>query len=166
MVLLANTPQLLLTNLYFLYNSLYTLMLGASEWSHLALQRKALRVFSPTGSQRSTYWLQLPWTWSLPLAIAAAVLHWLVSESLSLVRIDIYDPRHNLVDHGSISSCGYSLSTIVITTIVGGVIFLAFIAIGFRHLDTTMPLAGSSSLAISAACHKPLEDKDASLLPV
>ena len=37
MVLLANTPQLLLTVLYFLYNSMYTRMIAASEWSQFAL---------------------------------------------------------------------------------------------------------------------------------
>ena len=75
MVLLANTPQLLLTFLYFLYNSMYTCMLAASEWSQFAVHRKGLRVSSPDKDQRSTYWLQLPWLYSLPLGISAAILH-------------------------------------------------------------------------------------------
>ena len=166
MVLLANTPQLLLSVLYFLYNGMYTCMLTASEWSRFALQRKGLRVSSPYGSQRSTYWLQLPWLYSLPLAIAAAVLHWLVSQSIFLVKLDVYDPHHKLDPANSFSSCGYSAYALVITIIVGGTMVLALIANGFRRLDPTMPFAGSCSLAISAACHRPPEDSEASLFPM
>ena len=166
MVLIANSPQLVLTILYFLYNSLYTSMFAAFEWSRFALQRKGLRVSSPTGSQRSTYWLQLPWVYSLPLAIAAAILHWLVSQSLFLVRIDTLDPRHNIATEEGFSTCGYSPYALVITIVIASMMLLAFILVGLRRLDTRMPFAGSSSLAISAACHRPLGDNDASLLPV
>ena len=166
MVLLANLPQLVLSLLYFLYNSVYTCMLAGSEWSRFASHRKSLRVSSPKGSQRSTYWLQLPWTYSLPLSIASAILHWLVSQSIFLVRIDSYDPHHNLDPSTSFSSCGYSAYALVITMIVGSVMFLALLCNGFRRLDTRMPLVGSCSLAISAACHRPPDDDEASLLPV
>ena len=166
MVLLANSPQLLLSVLYFLYNSMYTCMLAAAEWSRFARQRKGLRVSSPHGSQRSTYWLQLPWIYSLPLSIAAAILHWLVSQSIFLVKFDVYDPHQTLDPSSSIASCGYSAYALAITIIVGGVMILALMANGFRRLDSTMPLAGSCSLAISAACHRPPEDSDAGLLPV
>ena len=166
MVLLANSPQLLLSVLYFLYNSMYTCMLAASEWSRFALQRKGLRVSSPHGSQRSTYWLQLPWLYSLPLSIAAAILHWLASQSIFLVKIDVYDPRQKLDLSNSFSSCGYSAYALAITITVGSVMVLALIANGFRRLDSTMPFAGSCSLAISAACHRPPEDGEAGLFPV
>ena len=166
LALIINSPQLVLTFLYFLYNSLYTSMFVAFEWSRFALQRKGLRVSSPTGHQRSTYWLQLPWIYSLPLAIAAAILHWLVSQSVFLVWIDQFDAHHNLIPGKSISRCGYSPYALVITIIVAGIMLIAFTVVGLRRLDTTMPFAGSSSLAISAACHRPLADHDASLLPV
>ncbi|KAH0351248.1 hypothetical protein KCU83_g4597, partial [Aureobasidium melanogenum] len=48
-VLLANTPQLLITFVYFTYNSVFTSMVMASEWSQFAFQRKPLRVSNPTG---------------------------------------------------------------------------------------------------------------------
>ena len=166
MVLIANSPQLLLTVLYFLYNSLFTSMFAALEWSRFALQRKGLRVSSPRGSQRSTYWLQLPWICSLPLAISAAVLHWLLSQSIFLVKIEVFDPYHNFVPDGGILTCGFSLYALFITLIVAAVMLIAFFIIGLRPLDTIMPFAGNSSLAVSAACHRPLEDKDASLLPI
>ena len=166
MVLLANSPQLALSFLYFLYNSVYTCMLAGSEWSRFAVSRKSLRVSSPKGSQRSTYWLQLPWTYSLPLSSGSAVLHWLVSQSIFLVRIDAYDPHHNLDPDASFSSCGYSAYALVITIIVGGVMFLALLCNGFRRLEPAMPIAGSCSLAISAACHRPPSDQESSVLPV
>ena len=166
MVLLANSPQLLLSILYFLYNGMYTCMMAASEWSRFALQRKGLRVSSPHRSQRSTYWLQLPWLYSLPLSIAAAVLHWLVSQSIFLVKVDVYDPHQKLDLSNSFSSCGYSAYALAITIIIGSAMLLALVANGFRRLDSTMPLAGSCSLAISAACHRPPEDSDAGLFPV
>ena len=167
MVLLANTPQLLLTVLYFLYNSMYTRMIAASEWSRFALQRKGLRVSTPRGDQRSTYWLQLPWTYSIPLGVAAVLLHWLASQSLFLVKIDAYDPHQKLDPSRSFSSCGYSAYALAIAIIVGGVMVIVLLANGFRQIDPTMMrLPRSCSLAISAACHRPPEDTEASTLPV
>src|ERR1700761_1281743 len=43
-VLLANTPQLVISVIYFLYSSLLTSMLTAREWSRFAPVRKPLRV--------------------------------------------------------------------------------------------------------------------------
>ena len=166
MILLSNAPQLVLSICYFLYNSVYTCMLAGFEWSRFAAHRKGLRVTSPNGSQRSTYWLQLPWTYSLPLGIASAVLHWLVSQSIFLVRIDVYDIHHDLDPDASFSSCGYSAYALAISIMVGSVMFLALLCNGFRTLDPTMPIVGSCSLAISAACHRPSEDNEASLSPV
>ena len=165
-VLVANLPQLVLSILYFTYNSLYTSMLAAHEWSRFARYRKALRVTRPTGEQRSTYWLQLPWTYAIPLSAAASVLHWLVSQSIFVVRINALDPYHQPDEYGSISGNGYSAYALVIVIILGGVMLLALVLNGFRKLDPGMPVVGSCSLAISAACHRPLEDRNASLLPL
>ena len=164
MVLLANSPQLVLSSLYFMYNSLYTCMLSATEWSRSARHRKALRVTSPTHAQRSTYWLALPWRYSLPLSMTSSLMHWLISQSIFLARVGVYDPRNEPIQ--TISTCGYSAYAIVIVIIVGSTMVLALLVNGFRKLDSGMPLVGSCSLAISAACHRPLEDKDAALKPV
>ena len=40
------------------------------------------------------------------------------------------------------------------------------IALGFRRFNAGMPIAGSCSLAIAAACHPPKDDVDAAYLPV
>jgi hypothetical protein len=82
-VLLANLPQIILSFLYLTYNGLYTSMHLAHEYGGYATQRKALRVTTPRGVQRSTYWLQLPYTYGVPLILASATLHWLISSRSS-----------------------------------------------------------------------------------
>lgn len=164
MVLLANLPQLVLAVLYFMYNSTFTCMLAAAEWGRYGQHRKGLRVTSPTHAQRSTYWLQLPWSYGLPLAIISSVLHWLVSQSIFLANFDVYDPRNDMCDN--ISDCGYSPPAIVCLLIVGSIMVLVLSLHGLRNLDPEMPMAGSCSLAISAACHRPPGDVNAALSPV
>jgi hypothetical protein len=63
--LFANLPQGILSFLYLTYNGLFTCMLGSYEWSRFARFRKPLRVTAPIESQRSTYYLQLPYTYAI-----------------------------------------------------------------------------------------------------
>ena len=177
-ILIANFPQALLSFLYLTYNALFTCMLTAKEWSAFAHQRKTLRVTSPVGNQRSTYWLQLPYRYGIPLLVMSAVLHWLVSQSLFLVQVTVtYQPgeldgSYYAQDdssqgyRGLISSCGYSPIAIITVIPLGALLLLVVIANGFRKYRKGMPLARNCSAAISAACHRPEEDVNAALLPV
>jgi hypothetical protein len=63
--LFANLPQGILSFLYLTYNGLFSCMLGSLEWSRFGRFRKTLRVTAPEGGQRSTYYLQLPYTYAL-----------------------------------------------------------------------------------------------------
>lgn len=81
-VLTANLPQLLLSFSYFVYNSLYTRLCVEKEWDSYSLAYRTLRVTSPKGQQRSTYRLQLPYRYSIPLIVISILLHWLVSNAL------------------------------------------------------------------------------------
>ena len=151
--LIANIPQLLLS----FHNGIYTCMLLTDEWSGYAHERKALRVTQPRGSQRSTYRLQLPYKYIIPLCIISTVLHWLVSQSLFLVQVTLYT-RHGTEDpHHSISRIGYSCIPLLVVIILGSVTVLVGILNGFRRYKPGIPLAGSCSAAISAACHLPEE---------
>ena len=168
-VFLANCPQLILSLLYFAYNSLWTCMLLVEEWAGYFKERKPLRVTSPTGQQRSTYRLQLPYRYGIPLMVISAVLHWLVSQSIFLVVFDYYsnegssDPSLGQ----EIIRCGFSPLAILMIVIVGFLILLVAITTGFsRYPEVGMPLAGSCSLAISAACHPPPNDDRPSEKPV
>ncbi|MCJ1428446.1 hypothetical protein MMC29_006356 [Sticta canariensis] len=166
-ILLANLPQVILSFLYLTYNSLFTSMLLAEEWSGFAHQRKTLRVTCPVGKQRSTYWLQLPYIYGIPLLVMSGILHWLVSQSIFLVRVAVED---NFVGHGwreeIVSKCGYSPIAIITVIPLGVLLLLVLVVNGFRKCKEGMPLAGSCSAAISAACHRPKGDLDAAVLPV
>ena len=64
------------------------------------------------------------------------------------------------------STCGYSLVAILFVLIIIIIIVWFVAMIGCLTFKPGMPLIGSCSAAISAACHPPEDDKDASKLPV
>ncbi|KAF5381869.1 hypothetical protein D9757_008364 [Collybiopsis confluens] len=118
-VLVSNSPQLILSIIYLLFNSLCTKVFLAREWFSYSRARKPLRVSIPEGAQRSTYFLQIPYRFGLPLMAYSTILHWLVSQSIFLVQVTYYDESdsdYNL----TISSCGYSPPGMILTLIVGG----------------------------------------------
>ncbi len=160
-ILVANSPQVLLSFLYFTYNGIFTCMLLADEWAGYAHDRKPLRVTSPSGSQRSTYRLQLPYKYGVPLLILSGTLHWLVSQSLFIARISAFTSEGVEDQSMSISQIGYSNIAIITVIALGILVVLLGILNGFRIFQPGMPLAGSCSAAISAACHRPKEDVDA-----
>ena len=166
MVLISNSPQLILSFLYLTYNGLFTSMLLAKEWSGFAHHRKTLRITSPKDQQRSTYWLQLPYRYSIPLSVTSSLLHWLVSQSIFLARVTVLDPTGVEDTTESISTCGYSNIAIIFVISFGSILPLIAIAHGFRKYPSGMPLAASCSAAISAACHPPEADTDAASKPL
>ena len=162
-VLVANSPQILLSFLYFALNGIFTCMLLAEEWSAYATKRRFLRVTSPTGGQRSSYRLQLPYRYGVPLLIGSSALHWLVSQSIFLARLNVVDFTGVEISGVGLSTCGYSPMAMIFVIILGSIVVLLGICFGFRTARGVMPLAGSCSAAISAACHPPEADADASM---
>ena len=172
-VLLANFPQLAFSLIYFTYNSLFTYMLLAHEWSTYAIKRKGLRVSSaPKGQQRSTYFLQLPYAYSIPLLILSFLMHWLCSQSLFVVNVQMLDPYgakmaaqtfensggDRSVNH--LLTCGFSPMAIIFGIIVGALMVGFVLVTSLRRLASGMPVASSCSAAISAACHAIRDDSD------
>ncbi|KAI8938163.1 hypothetical protein NX059_005828 [Plenodomus lindquistii] len=164
-ILLANMPQVILSYLYLAFNALYTNMFVAREWSGYAKQRKPLRVTSPLGQQRDTYWLNVPFRWAIPMTITSGIFHWLVSQSIFLVQITVTNAADRQKTR-QISTCAYSPVAIILCTIVGSVIAFGGIALGKKRYPAGMPMASSCSAAISAACHPVPEDAQASLRPL
>jgi hypothetical protein len=164
--LLANVPQLLLSLSYFVFNGLCTAMASAREWNSFATSRKGLRVSQPSGLQRSTYFLQLPYKYSIPLAVSSGVMHWLLSQSFFLVRQDYRNKDGSLQPDLSRSACGMSALSLLILLVVYLVVFLCFITVTFMRLKVRIPFAASCSLVYSAACHPPGDEVDAHLQPV
>ena len=162
--LVTNLPQVVLSFLFLLYNGLFTSMLLADEWNGYARERKPLRVTDPRGAQRSTYRLQLPYRYGVPLLTASATLHWLVSQSLFLVNMTGYRTKGQDIIL-PLSTIGYSCIAIITVIFLGVIMIFLEVLNGFR-VHQGMPLAGSCSAAISAACHRPEEDVDAATKPV
>jgi hypothetical protein len=161
-VLIANTPQLILSGIYLSLNNVLTRMQMAVEWASYSIERKALRVsHARAGAQRSTYFLQLPYRIGLPLMMVSATLHWLVSQSIFLVSINTFDARGRpKTEESEIATCGFSPVAIICTLVVGAVAILFPLFMGAQKLPPGgMPLVGSNSVGIAAACH-PLDDGD------
>lgn len=155
-ILIANLPQAILSFLYLNLNGLLTSMWVANEWSRFAKERKPLRVSTPKVGQRSTHFLGLPYKIAMPLMIVSGLLHWLVSQSIFLAVVAEYGPRTGqLINAVAISTCGFSPLAQIIVLLLGTGLIVVSIFIGRRKYDSSMPLAGSCSAAISAACHRP-----------
>lgn len=170
-VLIANLPQLLLSFLYFVINSLFTSMALAAEWNHYGQRRRGLRVSRPLSpDQRTTYFLQLPYRLGIPLLALSVLLHWMVSQSIFFVQIKgknaVGEPfiLDHLNEKDEIITCGYSPLGMLITVVILLVLMSFAIGLGFRKLAPGIPMAGSCSLAIAAACHVPKGTSE--LLPV
>ena len=164
MVAVANIPQVIVSCLYFAYNTVYTSMVSANEWSRFTMHRKTLRTSDPAGLQRSTYWLSLPWTYGFPLAAASSLLHWLISQSLFVARTAILD-THGNTEPISYMAIGYSPLAILVSIAFGSAMVITMIINGARKLDGGI-LVGNNSLAIAAACQRPKGDVDAHLKAV
>ena len=165
-ILLTNAPQVILSFLYFTFNGLFSSMLLMQEWSGFAHERKTLRVSWPTGKQRSTFWLQIPYKYGIPLLVMSASMHWFVSQSLFLARVNVVDQAGEIDPFESISTCGYSAIAIISVIALGSIILLLGILAGSIKYKAGMPFVGSCSAAISAGCHALRDDSNASLLPL
>lgn len=141
-------------------------MFLADEWSHFGSKRKALRVSTPKGDQRKTYFLQLPYRIAIPLVSLSAFLHWLVSQSIFLASVAEYDEVGKLISSVAVATCGYSLLAMIFVMVLGGLIMVSTVGVGCRRFNSAIPLVGSCSSAISAACHQLPEEEDAALKPL
>lgn len=157
---IANLPQVALSFAYLLYNNVLTCMLLSYEYTKFASVRSTLRVSRPAGRQRSTLWLQIPMKYGGPVMLGMAFLHWLVSRSFFYVQGNqLADGTRNSYE------CGYSLLADILAICLGSLLVLALVAMSFRKLDPGMPLVGSCSIAIAAACANQ-EDRQATLEPL
>lgn len=160
-VLVANSPQLVLSFLYFAINGLCTSMSLANEWSQLSVSSalnsragaKTLRCSNPEGQQRSTYFLQLPFRFAVPLISVAAILHWLISQSIFLAVVTVYDELGNLQENFAVATCGFSPLAMILVIVSGAFLGLGILGISRLNLNNGMRIVGSCSAAISAACH-------------
>lgn len=161
-ILAVNTPQALISIMYAIFNNVLTRMLLAAEYNDYGVQRKPLRVSFPTGEQRSTYFLSVPYRYSVPFLVISAVAHWLASEALSYIRIIPRDVKGQLTIERSLHGVGVSSIGLIIMVVPWILTVIAIITLMLRKFKSaSMPIAGNCSAVISAACHPPENDVDA-----
>lgn len=138
----------------------------SSEWNSFVSRRQPLRVTSPRGNQVSTYFLSLPFRYILPILATSVATHWILSQSLFLVAIDVFDEQGNLDVSQTILTCGFSCIALIFLIAIGWIVLLVGIGLGFRRFKGGIPLVGSCSAAISAACHPLVDEYDVHLVEV
>jgi len=170
--LVANVPQLVLTQFYLIYSNIYTRKAVAAEWARYAQSPRPLRVTHAQGSQKSSHWLGLPFRYGLLIQIGSALLHWLASQSIFVVSLIFYDytGQHTLVlNDGTVPDpyssdkkdakmssevyrTGFSSNAIILAILLGAVLVLFCWIDDLRALPRGMPMVGTCSILISAAC--------------
>jgi hypothetical protein len=166
--LVANTPQVILSMIYYTYNSLFTCFLAGREWASYAMQRKGLRVSAvPYGQQRSTYFLQLPYKIAFPLMVLSGLLHWLTSQSIFLVSMqEVTILAASTHQRSELITCGYSPPAILAVVLVGLLMVAMVSYFGTRTFEGGMPIVATASACISAFCHVDENDVDAAYAPL
>ncbi|KAM5347623.1 hypothetical protein ACJ41O_007447 [Fusarium nematophilum] len=145
MVLISNSPQLILSLLYAALNGMCTAMLVSVKWNSYGTKHERLRTTYPVGQQRETYRL------SLPL-------------SIFFVRLISYMDSQQLTEADfGITTCGYSPTAIIFTIALGSLILLTTVGASMRTLGPAAPPGGTCAAVVSAACHGPEGDEDAAL---
>ncbi|KAI0554466.1 hypothetical protein F4679DRAFT_526149 [Xylaria curta] len=181
-VLIANTPQVLLSLWYFSFNNLFTHLQVANEWEQFGTDYLPLRVTEPEGKQNSTYRLQLPYRYSLPLITLSASLHWLLSNTIYVIvsnggYLDVYflylapnpfDPSDPSLSGGAVAALGYSPISLFIVVLLSSILITIPIFLSLKRASPHIVTLGSNSLLISMACRvSPLSlaEKSTTLAP-
>jgi hypothetical protein len=76
--------------------------------------RKTLRVSTPEGIQRSSYFVSMPLKYGIPLISAMSLLHWLISQSIFVYTADVYTEDGSLdPGYGLVVGTGFSIEAII-----------------------------------------------------
>ncbi|CAO2648437.1 Nn.00g077040.m01.CDS01 [Neocucurbitaria sp. VM-36] len=158
MAFLANIPQIFLAAVWLVYMGIMTSMFLAADWSVFGTKGQTLIVSSPRGDQRGTWLLSAPLVYGIPLLVLQVILHWLVSQSIFVISLSVYNPDGSLnQSNPKFLNCGYSPIAIIFTVIASVLLMLSVIALAFRRFPQgAPPVVATCSAAISAACHIPI----------
>jgi hypothetical protein len=180
-ILISSLPQLIISGLYIAINHQLTIMVHLRDWTRLVLRQQPLRVSDPepNSAQISTYWLSLPYRYSISLLISSVALGWLVSQALFPVRFLDYDHAHpykmgtnqswlkaavdpkGVVPQNLHLGVAYSALAVYSSITAGVTVFVISLALGLKKCAPGMSLGPTNSLVIAAACHPPHNDRNA-----
>ncbi|KAI0421145.1 hypothetical protein F5X98DRAFT_330231 [Xylaria grammica] len=167
-IIIANSPQLLLTLGYFAYNNMFTRLAMAREWFSYASSAQPLRVTDPHGEQVSTYRLQLPYRYSVPLLVLRTGLHWMVSNTFhSTIVYGDYFRALKLAANFKVQGIPayinettpklqlkHSTSAFLVVIIIVAIFAPVPLLMSLRKIkDSNMVGFPSNSHVMSAACH-------------
>jgi len=126
-------------------------MLAATELNAFVKTRAPLRVTLPAQGARSTYYLSVKPQYSALLIVASVLIHFFTTRALNVVAIQTYD----FMGQYSHQRITYGISTSSAVLALGlGVVMLCALAFGLDgKLHAGMPVLGTCSIAISAACY-------------
>ncbi|PVH78040.1 hypothetical protein DL98DRAFT_636459 [Cadophora sp. DSE1049] len=163
--IIANLPQVILALVSFVFMSIMSSLFLAADWSTFAFCPRTLLVSSPVGKQRGTWLLGAPLGWGAAFLALQTLLHWLLSQSIFVVQINIFNKDGTPVPESAsqdesrgryahLSNCGYSPIAIVFSIIAAVVLLLLAVIFYFRRFPAgSPPVVSTCSAAISAACH-------------
>ncbi|KAI4733855.1 hypothetical protein E4T50_15589 [Aureobasidium sp. EXF-12298] len=149
-LMILGSIHLAISIIYLLYNHLWSRMLVASKLNSFAKTPASLRVTLPVQGAQNTYHLAIKPHYSAMLLIALIFFHFLTARAFNVVAIQTYDVLGQY-SHQRITY-GISTSSAILALALG---FFMLIVLAFaleRKLDGQMPVMGSCSMAISAAC--------------
>lgn len=137
-------------------------MFAAVELSLYSRTHAPLRVTLPRQGVLNTYYLAMKPQYSLLLIVALVLVHFLTTQALNVVALTTYDVMGQY-SHQRITY-GISPSSAISALVVGFIMLCALAFALDRKLEDGMPVLGTCSMAISAACH--VESGRATLGPV
>jgi hypothetical protein len=160
LIMAANSLQVGLTIIYIMTNGFMTAVCVENEWSSYANHRKGLKGSSnKSHAQISTYSLQLPYRYSIPILVTFGILHWLVSQSLYLKDVVwIVHVNSKNKPRPSTTSVGYSPLASLIGLAILTALLIVIVVQGLWRVQADMPLLRSCSAVIAAACQPRRED--------
>ncbi|KAI0546431.1 hypothetical protein F4679DRAFT_575509 [Xylaria curta] len=161
-VLIANTPQLVLSLWYFCFNNLFTRLQLVAEWEQYAKDFSPLRVTDPEGKQKSTYRLQLPYKYGLPLTTLSALLHWLLSNTIYIIVSNggylnggLYDGHSHpdpSLPKDAIATLGYSPISLFLVATLAAILTVIPLSFGLKRIYPHIVPGGTNSLLLAMAC--------------
>lgn len=93
-------------------------------------------------------------------------MHWLISQSLYLVQVDVRSATGERDPGKSFAASGFSSLSYLVLVIVFGLMLVIAYLFAMIPLRENIPVGASCSAIVSAACHPPRGDTEAHLKQV
>jgi len=142
MELLANIPQIDVSLLYYLLNDTLARMLIAADYNEYAISRRPLRVSFSHGEQRLTFYLTIPYRYSVPFSLAFTLIHCFASVGIFYVQILPYGIYGHPIYSAIVMTCSVDTIPLQIPMFLAIAMFFVVAFLGAKKFKSqTMPAA-------------------------